>query len=327
MSVNEKMTAIADAIRAKTGGTDPLSLDAMALEIDGISTGAELTITVTVNSGSVVTAAKGEATVSGTSVDGVCVLAVPEGGEWVVQATLNGEVSTAEAVDVIGNYETRLVYGDPVFANNTWAKIIEVCRSGFVPDSWVEGDQKTMTIDGVDYAIDIIGKNHDDYADGSGKAPLTLQMHDCYATAYPMNLTASNAGGWVNSKMRTTHLPAILALMPSEVQAGIREVKKETSGGNKLQYTVSSEDKLFLLSQVEILGTNNYTVSGEGVQYAYYASGNGAVKKGKTGAATNWLGRSPYKNDTASFFIIAASGGGYYGGASTSYGVAFAFCF
>lgn len=30
MSVNEKMTAIADAIRDKTGGTEPLSLDAMA---------------------------------------------------------------------------------------------------------------------------------------------------------------------------------------------------------------------------------------------------------------------------------------------------------
>ena len=33
MSVNEKMTAIADAIRSKTGETAPLSLDDMALEI------------------------------------------------------------------------------------------------------------------------------------------------------------------------------------------------------------------------------------------------------------------------------------------------------
>lgn len=44
MSVNEKMTAIANAIRAKTGNTEPLGLDAMAqaiaaLEIGG---GAEL---------------------------------------------------------------------------------------------------------------------------------------------------------------------------------------------------------------------------------------------------------------------------------------------
>ena len=36
MSVNEKMTAIADAIRAKTGGTDALSLDGMAAEIPDV---------------------------------------------------------------------------------------------------------------------------------------------------------------------------------------------------------------------------------------------------------------------------------------------------
>ena len=39
MSVNSKMTAIADAIRAHTGGTDALTLDAMAQAIAGIQAG------------------------------------------------------------------------------------------------------------------------------------------------------------------------------------------------------------------------------------------------------------------------------------------------
>ena len=39
MSFNEKMTAIADAIRSKTGGTAPLTLDQMAQEIEGLSAG------------------------------------------------------------------------------------------------------------------------------------------------------------------------------------------------------------------------------------------------------------------------------------------------
>lgn len=39
MSVNEKMTAIADAIRGKTGGTEPLTLDEMAAAISSIETG------------------------------------------------------------------------------------------------------------------------------------------------------------------------------------------------------------------------------------------------------------------------------------------------
>ena len=39
MSVNEKMTAIADAIRAKTGGTELLTLDEIVAAISGISGG------------------------------------------------------------------------------------------------------------------------------------------------------------------------------------------------------------------------------------------------------------------------------------------------
>lgn len=42
MSVNEKMTAIADAIRAHTGGTEPLGLDAMAEAIAGLEVGGGL---------------------------------------------------------------------------------------------------------------------------------------------------------------------------------------------------------------------------------------------------------------------------------------------
>lgn len=40
-TVNDKMKAIADAIRAKTGKTDPLTLDGMAAEIAAISGGEE----------------------------------------------------------------------------------------------------------------------------------------------------------------------------------------------------------------------------------------------------------------------------------------------
>lgn len=38
-TINEKMTAIADAIRARTGKTDPLTLDGMAEEIAAIPSG------------------------------------------------------------------------------------------------------------------------------------------------------------------------------------------------------------------------------------------------------------------------------------------------
>ena len=55
-----------------------------------------------------------------------------------------------------------------------------------------------MFINGTEYQIDIIGKGHDDYADGSGKAPLTFQLHDCYGELKNMNSSNTNVGGWTN---------------------------------------------------------------------------------------------------------------------------------
>ena len=73
------------------------------------------------------------------------------------------------------------------FADNSWAAIIAACQAREVPDTWAVGDSKPMTIGGADYQIDIIGENHDSYTDGSGTAPLTFQMHDCYGTDYAIN--------------------------------------------------------------------------------------------------------------------------------------------
>lgn len=212
------------------------------------------------------------------------------------------------------------------FADNTWAQIIAACQRGTVPETWVVGNSKTMTIGGTDYTFDVIGKYHDDYADGSGKAPLTLQMHDCYATAYGMNSSSTTSGGWKNSAMRTTHLPAILALMPTEVQNGIHEVSKKTSvgGGSSTIETVS--DKLFLLSEVEIFGNHSQSAAGEGTQYDYYKAGNSKVKK-RNGSATVWWERSPQAGDSMFFCMVRSNGSENSDIASSARGVAFGLCF
>ena len=214
---------------------------------------------------------------------------------------------------------------DPVFANNTWEQIIEACHNNAVPDTWNVADQKPMTINGVDYPIDIIGKNHDDYSDGSGKAPLTFQLHDCYGTKYAMNSTGTNVGGWTSCVMRQTRLPDILALMPAVVQSGIHEVNKLTSAGNKSPAINTTADKLFLLSEIEIFGSVNYSMSGEGTQYDYYKTGNSRVKN-YNGSADTWWERSPRGDNS---FFCTASLKGTVGSvpAYLTYCVAFGFCF
>lgn len=215
---------------------------------------------------------------------------------------------------------------DPVFANNTWEQIIEACHNNEVPDTWKVEDQKPMTINGVDYQIDIIGKNHDDYSDGSGKAPLTFQMHDCYGTRYAMNSSETNSGGWTSCAMRSKRLPAILALMPTEVQNGIREVNKQTSEGDYSATINTTVDKLFLLSEIEIFGSITYSYKGEGTQYDYYKAGNSRVKN-SNGKAFGWQERSPDGYNSTSFCFVTHSGSADYDRASVGYGVAFAFCF
>ena len=212
-----------------------------------------------------------------------------------------------------------------IFANNSWEEIIAACQSGNVPDSWAVGNSKMMTINGTDYQIDIIGKNHDTYTAG-GTAPLTFQMHDCYAYEKQMNSSNTNVGGWMNCAMRNTHLPAILALMPTEVQNGIREVNKLTSAGNQSSTINTTADKLFLLSEVEIFGSTTYSKSGEGSQYDYYKAGNSNVKK-LNDYTWDWWERSPSDSDATYFCRVDPYGDANENDANGPLGVAFCFCF
>ena len=225
-----------------------------------------------------------------------------------------------------GEVHTAPVTYKANFADNDWATIIKACHKNQVPDTWVVGNSKTMLINGTEYQIDIIGKGHDDYADGSGKAPLTFQLHDCYADRNMMNGGNTNSGGWTSCAMRSTHLPAILALMPTEVQNGIQEVNKLTSEGSRSTTISTTADKLFLLSEIEIFGNITYSASGEGTQYAYYKAGNSKVKN-YNGSANYWWQRSPRIGNYTSFCAARNSGLADYISANDVYCISFAFCF
>ena len=141
-----------------------------------------------------------------------------------------------------------------------------------------------------------------------------------------MNSSNTNSGGWTSCAMRSTHLPAILALMPTEVQNGIREVNKLTSAGSQSSTINTTADKLFLLSEIEIFGRVSYSKSGEGTQYDYYKAGDSKVKK-FNGNADNWWERSPYGSNSEYFCFVNSDGYANYDYAASAYGVAFAFCF
>ena len=198
------------------------------------------------------------------------------------------------------------------------------------------GDQVTLSLNGTNYYFDIIGFNHDTLTDtaaygkatSTGKAGITFQMHDLFATDYKMNSTNTNSGGWKSSAMRTSTMATMKGYLPAAWQTAIKPVNKASgTGGGSTSGTETVSDSCFLLAEIEIFGSTKYSVSGEGTQYAYYKAGNSKVKN-KGGSAFSWWERSPYSGGSKYFcrvnsnptFIVA------YTDANSRLGVAFGFC-
>ena len=292
-----------------------------------------MTLDTTTKSKTITVTRSGNGTISAVSSNTAAATVSVSGNTVTVTGKANGRATITISVAAGTNYTAptsktcavTVSFLKDNFADNDWASIIAACHSGSVPSTWVVGNSKTMTINGASYQVDIIGKNHDTYASG-GKAPLTFQLHDCYGETKNMNSSNTNSGGWTSCAMRSTHLPAILALMPTEVQNGIREVSKKASVGGASSTIETVSDKLFLLSEVEIFGSTSYSAAGEGTQYDYYKAGNSKVKK-QNGSAAYWWERSPYASNSTFFCLVYSSGDASFDYASIARGVAFGFCF
>lgn len=195
------------------------------------------------------------------------------------------------------------------------------------------GDQVTLSLNGRNYAFDVIGFNHDTLTDANaygnttktGKAGITFQMHDVFGIDYPMNSTDTNSGGWKSSAMRTSTMPLMKGYLPSAWQTAIKPVNKNSGSGGSLVGTTKVSDECFLLSEIEVFGSTIHSVPGEGTQYAYYKAGNSKVKK-RVGAAYYWYERSPQSDDRESFCYVYNNGSADRSYAHFNRGVAFGFC-
>ena len=196
------------------------------------------------------------------------------------------------------------------------------------------GNQVTIPLNGTNYAFDVIGFNHDELttptaygaATATGKAGITFQMHDLFATGYKMNNSNTNAGGWGKSEMRTVTMATMKGYMPAAWQTAIKPVNKASgTGGGSSSGTETVSDDCFLLAEVEVFGSNPLSVSGEGTQYAYYKTGGTKVKN-KGGSAMLWWERSPQSGDSYLFCYVSTRSSAGTDDADIDFGVAFAFC-
>ena len=192
--------------------------------------------------------------------------------------------------------------------------------------------------DGKTLQYRIIGIDHDDLADGSGKAGLTFLTTSTNISSR-MNATNTNAGGWEKSELRAKmNSGEIWNLMPSDFQSKVKAVRKHTNnvGGTDVNASVTAtSDKLFLLSYSEIVPTSYWAssypwTSSEGTQYEAFKgkvtnnySGNDCLKIGD-----RWWERSANPGYSDNFLYVNSNGDpSSNGGAANSRCVCPAFSF
>ena len=166
----------------------------------------------------------------------------------------------------------------------------------------------------------IIGINHDDLADDSGKAGLTFLTTSAIISSR-MNATDTSAGGWEKSELRQKmNSGEIWNLMPGDFKSKVKPVKKLTNnvgGGNanKNAAVTATSDKLFLLSYSEIVPTSHWAsgypwTSSEGTQYEAFRgkvtnsdSVNACLQIG-----SGWWERSFHPSYSAYFLYVGYNG-------------------
>lgn len=196
------------------------------------------------------------------------------------------------------------------------------------------GDQISWTMDGTSYPYRIMGFNHYDKSDGSGKAGILFQMVDCFNTKYPMKSEPmSSADGWDDSDLRTTLSSTLYGYLPSDVQSAISQVTIKTAQDVSTSTIITTNDKLFLPAEVEVFGSTTFAIGGtnEGVWYPWYKTNNNTSSRVKrvNGSDYYWWERSPAKwEGGASIFCgVYNSGYPFRNNAIASFGVAPCFCF
>ncbi len=211
----------------------------------------------------------------------------------------------------------------------TWQEISTIGQSGQARKRIALGATKIDHMkDGYDAEYRIIGFDHDDLADGSGKAPFTWQMTKVLKDHRKMNAESTNKGGWEACELRKWLNSNFVELCSTELQSVIHPVIKLTSAGDTSKGIIESVDRIFIISEKELYGRVICSVPSKDGWYDYYRLEDVPYfALNDDGSAVWWWLRSPYCGDIGSFCCMYANGHDAGTGASWSAGVRPCFCF
>lgn len=132
---------------------------------------------------------------------------------------------------------------------------------------------------------------------------------------------SSDTNDYANSTIHSYLNSTFLAMLDSNIQKAIKQVKLPYRKGSGTSTTVTSGSnglpaKIFLLSATEMSFNFSYMPSGEGAELAYFkgCADNSSDSKRVAylnGSATSWWLRSPYCNNSGGALGVSSNGGWY----------------
>lgn len=175
-----------------------------------------------------------------TGTGGIVEFEVSEAGTYTVKATKdNTELWTNTiTVDEIGVYNCKT---GKALNEYTWAEIETAGNGGYAEYMWSVGDYKDLTsfmgqTDSSYTRAIIMGFNHDDKADGTGKASITFKIPYTSSTYKHRDASGSNGVSWVGSLIRQN------ALKAGESYYLYDDTVTSSTAGTYYKYDTATED-------------------------------------------------------------------------------------
>lgn len=223
------------------------------------------------------------------------------------------------------------------YIKDDWTTIAANIENGTATTVYQIGGRKEFSVtlsDGATATIDVelIATNHDDLADGSGKATLTFFCKDLPNILKAMNASSSDGGGWESSAMREFTNGELLDAFPEELKAIIKPVLKVSDGGAGNKKLITTVDSCWLASYDEVgFSANSNSLSGQGELYsAIFSTDKSSRQKyivDDTETGGWWLRSTYYTTSTNTMVWRVQKSGASYGDIQTGlFYVAFGFC-
>ena len=250
---------------------------------------------------------------------------------------------------------------DLILGNNSWDVIDDACSKGLEQSLWAVGDEIDISVMGETLTCLILGFQHDDLADGSGKASITFGLKNLMSFLNPQVISVGNSAFYShNSGMRNWFDTTLYNGIEDSLRSKLKQVTKNSihqrcnvdrtnyPGGTSISSSTyfdseksgtvyvfpfgAAEVKSSIVSSGE--GQHETGMAREGNPYSYYTTQSSLIKSlsNGTGATTNWMLRTSihYTGDSSGdgIYYISTWDSGLQDDdpIANKYGICFGFC-